>query len=181
MHKSSRKPHGLYCQNFQLYLCHLSTKNWTFSLQDLAAINALMRIEVERKSSGVGKRLLADDVIDLSSAPPPTKVQIITPSQKVNTKLELIIGNRFQSEWFISLLFVFLKRFFYSFLQSWNVENYVLFRKACVHTYIQKWVFSVVENSLINVQVVLVFGMYVFWCLNYLLSCFKSCTNMLIL
>jgi hypothetical protein len=56
-----------------------------------------MRIEVERKSSSVGKRLLADDV-DLTSGPPPSKVQIITPSQKVNTKLELIIGNRFQSE-----------------------------------------------------------------------------------
>lgn len=56
-----------------------------------------MRIEVEKKSS-VGKRLLADDVINNVETGPPQKVQIINQSQKVNTKLELILGNRFQSE-----------------------------------------------------------------------------------
>lgn len=54
-----------------------------------------MRIEVEKKSGGVGKRLLTDDGIEAS---PPQKIQIIGQSQKVNTKLELILGNRYQSE-----------------------------------------------------------------------------------
>jgi hypothetical protein len=65
--------------------------------QDLAAINALMRIEVERKSN-VGKRLLTDG--DDLSDPVPPKVQILTalPGQKVNTKLGQIIANRFQTE-----------------------------------------------------------------------------------
>ena len=58
-----------------------------------------MRIEVEKKSSNsVGKRLLTDDLVNANETGPPQKIQIINQSQKVNTKLELILGNRYQAE-----------------------------------------------------------------------------------
>jgi hypothetical protein len=47
----------------------------------LAAINAWMKIEVERKTgngNSVGKRLLTDDVIGNDETVPPPKVQVPT-------------------------------------------------------------------------------------------------------
>lgn len=60
----------------------------------MAAINALMRTEVERKSN-VGKRLLTDDQ---PSDEPPAKMQLIMPSGAVNARLGLIIGDRTEPE-----------------------------------------------------------------------------------
>lgn len=77
--------------------------------KDLAAINALMRTEVERKSR-VGKRLLADEsestvqtfVIQQpanATEEPPVKMQIISQgSGALNAKLGMVLGDRTLSD-----------------------------------------------------------------------------------
>ena len=95
--KSKEETNGLRLSH-ELVAFIVSSKMTRIS-QDLAAINALMRNEVEKKSgNSVGKRLLTDDLVNATESGPPQKIQIINQSQKVNTKLELILGNRFQAE-----------------------------------------------------------------------------------
>ena len=67
-------------------------------MQDLDAINALMRTEVERKSN-VGKRLLTDESIMTDREQPPAKRMLLLPPTAggVNQKLGLIVQERLGS------------------------------------------------------------------------------------
>ena len=71
-------------------------------LKDLAAINEMMRREVQPKSK-VGKRLLADDQDSLNdpnaeqTSEPPAKMQLIMPGA-MNARLSLVMTDRGQSD-----------------------------------------------------------------------------------
>ena len=73
-----------------------------FTFQDLAAINEMMRREVQPKSK-VGKRLLADDQDTLNdpnaeqTSEPPAKMQLIMPGA-MNARLSLVMTDRGQSD-----------------------------------------------------------------------------------
>ena len=85
-----------YLSNFDKKGINIWTKfQFLLSFQDLDAINALMRTEVERKSN-VGKRLLDDLSTDANEHPPTAKRVLLMPPTAggVNQKLGLIVHER---------------------------------------------------------------------------------------
>ena len=82
-----------------------------FYFKDLAAINELMRTEVQRKSK-VGKRLLTDDHGNEETLePPPAKMQLILPSGNYQFFFVKCIKNHLYSLLNINLILYIDKSF----------------------------------------------------------------------